>query len=114
MSVNGELRQDRTLADMIVRPPQALTLLARFQTLDPGDLLLTGTPGGTALKAPPKAVEKIGALLPPAMKWKAFFKTPGQEPPLPPRRATSITATIATPDGRIDLGEQRTPVADAR
>jgi hypothetical protein len=24
-----------------------------------------------------------------------------------------ITATIATPDGRIDLGEQRTPVAAA-
>ncbi|MGW2712887.1 fumarylacetoacetate hydrolase family protein, partial [Streptomyces sp. NPDC001356] len=24
-----------------------------------------------------------------------------------------VTATIATPDGRIDLGEQRTAVADA-
>ncbi|MEU2165858.1 fumarylacetoacetate hydrolase family protein, partial [Streptomyces sp. NPDC019208] len=45
LSVNGVPRQDRTLADMIVRPAQALTLLARFQTLDPGDLLLTGTPG---------------------------------------------------------------------
>ncbi|MFE8950147.1 fumarylacetoacetate hydrolase family protein, partial [Streptomyces sp. NPDC007856] len=72
LSVNGVTRQDRTLADMIVRPAQALTRLARFQTLDPGDLLLTGTPGGTALKAPPKPVEKIAALLPPALKWKAF------------------------------------------
>jgi 2-keto-4-pentenoate hydratase/2-oxohepta-3-ene-1,7-dioic acid hydratase in catechol pathway len=33
LSVNGEPRQDRTLADMIVLPAQALTLLARFQTL---------------------------------------------------------------------------------
>jgi 2-keto-4-pentenoate hydratase/2-oxohepta-3-ene-1,7-dioic acid hydratase in catechol pathway len=112
LSVNGELRQDRTLADMIVRPAQALTLLARFQTLDAGDLLLTGTPGGTALKAPPKAVEKIGALLPPAVKWKAFFKSQAKNPHyLSP--GDVITATIATPDGRIDLGEQRTPVAAA-
>ncbi|GAA2491013.1 fumarylacetoacetate hydrolase family protein [Streptomyces longisporus] len=112
LSVNGDLRQDRTLADMIVRPAQALTLLARFQTLDPGDLLLTGTPGGTALKAPPKAVEKIGALLPPATKWKAFFKSQARNPHYL-HQGDVVTATIATPDGRIDLGEQRTPVADA-
>ncbi|MGC0208200.1 fumarylacetoacetate hydrolase family protein [Streptomyces levis] len=112
LSVNGELRQDRTLADMIVRPAQALTLLARFQTLDPGDLLLTGTPGGTALKAPPKPVEKIGALLPPAVKWKAFFRSQAKNPHYL-HAGDVITATIATPDGRIDLGEQRTPVADA-
>ncbi|MFM9629208.1 MULTISPECIES: fumarylacetoacetate hydrolase family protein [Streptomyces] len=112
LSVNGEPRQDRTLADMIVRPAQALTLLARFQTLGPGDLLLTGTPGGTALKAPPKAVEKLGALLPPAVKWKAFFRSQARNPRYL-HAGDLVTATIATPDGRIDLGEQRTPVTDA-
>ncbi|MFB8773964.1 fumarylacetoacetate hydrolase family protein [Streptomyces broussonetiae] len=112
LSVNDELRQDRTLADMIVRPARALTLLARFQTLDPGDLLLTGTPGGTALKAPPKPVEKIGALLPPAVKWKAFFKSQAKNPHYL-RPGDVVTTSIATPDGRIDLGGQRTPVADA-
>lgn len=50
LSVNGELRQDRTLTDMIVRPAEALTLLARFQTLDAGDLLLTGTPAAPRSK----------------------------------------------------------------
>lgn len=113
LSVNGSPRQDRTLADMIVRPAQALTLLARFQNLAPGDLLLTGTPGGTALKAPPKAVEKIGALLPPALKWKAFFNSQARNPHYLDE-GDVITATIATPDGRIDLGAQRTPVTDAR
>ncbi|MET7635753.1 fumarylacetoacetate hydrolase family protein [Streptomyces sp. NBC_00121] len=112
LSVNGVSRQDRTLADMIVRPAQALTLLARFQTLDPGDLLLTGTPGGTALKAPPKAAEKIAALLPPALKWKAFFKGQAKNPKYL-HSGDLITATIATADGRIDLGEQRTPITDA-
>jgi 2-keto-4-pentenoate hydratase/2-oxohepta-3-ene-1,7-dioic acid hydratase in catechol pathway len=68
--------------------------LARFQTLDPGDLLL------------------IGSLLPPAVKWKAFFKSPAKNPRYL-RQGDVVTATIATPDGRIDLGEQRTPVADS-
>ncbi|MEU8825188.1 fumarylacetoacetate hydrolase family protein [Streptomyces sp. NPDC048636] len=112
LSVNGEPRQDRTLADMIVRPARALTLLARFQTLDPGDLLLTGTPGGTALKAPPKAIERIGALLPPAVKWKAFFNSQARNPRYL-RTGDVVTAGIATSDGRIDLGEQRNTVAEA-
>ncbi|MFJ9732605.1 fumarylacetoacetate hydrolase family protein [Streptomyces sp. NPDC101169] len=112
LSVNGVSRQDRTLADMIVRPAQALTLLARFQALDPGDLLLTGTPGGTALKAPPKAVEKIAALLPPALKWKAFFNGQARNPRYL-RDGDVVTATISTHDGRIDLGEQRAAVVAA-
>ncbi|MEU5328925.1 fumarylacetoacetate hydrolase family protein [Streptomyces parvus] len=112
LSVNGELRQDRTLADMIVRPAEALTVLARFQSLAAGDLLLTGTPGGTALKAPSKAVEKIGALLPPAVKWNAFFKSQAKNPRYL-HAGDVITATIATPDGRINLGRQRNAVADA-
>ncbi|MCX5317481.1 fumarylacetoacetate hydrolase family protein [Streptomyces sp. NBC_00154] len=112
LSVNGVSRQDRTLADMIVRPAEALTVLARFQTLAPGDLLLTGTPGGTALKAPPKLIAKISALLSPAVRWKAFFKGQAKNP-LYLRDGDLITATIATPDGQIDLGEQRTPVTDA-
>ncbi|MFD0443220.1 fumarylacetoacetate hydrolase family protein [Streptomyces indonesiensis] len=91
LSVNGEVRQNSTVADMIVKPARALTLLARFQALDPGDLLLTGTPGGTALKAPRPLVEKIGALLPPAVKWRAFFKR--QAAP----RTTSRTATSSPP-----------------
>ena len=64
----------------IVRPAEALTLLARFQPMSPGDVLLTGTPGGTALKAPPKIVEKAAALLPPHRKWEIFFKKQSQVP----------------------------------
>ena len=46
LRVNGETRQDSTAAEMIVQPARALTLLSRFQPMAPGDLLLTGTPGG--------------------------------------------------------------------
>ena len=87
LSVNGEVRQDSTAADMIVRPAQALTLLSRFQPMAPGDLLLTGTPGGTALKAPAKIAGLAAGLLPPATRWKLFF---GGRQPTP---ATCTTAT---------------------
>ena len=91
---------------MLYRPLQALQSLTRFQDLSAGDLVLTGTPAGTALSAPPKPIEIIGNLLPPAVKWKAFFK----------RQATNqkylrdgdiVEATVATDDGTIDLGNQR-------
>ena len=81
LRVNGELRQNAIVnGDMIYPPVEALQGLARFQRLDPGDVVLTGTPVGTALSAPPKPIEIIGSLLPPAVKWKAFFRPPGQEP----------------------------------
>jgi 2-keto-4-pentenoate hydratase/2-oxohepta-3-ene-1,7-dioic acid hydratase in catechol pathway len=109
LRVNGEVRQDSTTADMIVRPAQALTLLSRFQPMAPGDLLLTGTPGGTALKAPAKVVGLLAALLPPATRWKLFF---GREAANPRylQDGDVITATITSPGGRLDLGTQRTTV----
>jgi 2-keto-4-pentenoate hydratase/2-oxohepta-3-ene-1,7-dioic acid hydratase in catechol pathway len=109
LSVNGAVRQDSTVRDMIVRPARALTLLSRFQPLSPGDLLLTGTPGGTALTAPPKVVEKLAALLPPATKWRMFFKRQAGNPRYL-RDGDVITAGIAGPDGGLDLGTQRNVV----
>jgi 2-keto-4-pentenoate hydratase/2-oxohepta-3-ene-1,7-dioic acid hydratase in catechol pathway len=109
LRVNGEVRQDSTTADMIARPARALTLLSRFQPMAPGDLLLTGTPGGTALKTPAKIAGLLAGLLPPATRWKLFF---GREAANPRylRDGDVITATIASPDGRLDLGTQRTTV----
>ena len=112
LEVNGAVRQDGTVADMICPPHVALTTLARFQTLSPGDVVLTGTPGGVALQAPPKAVEKIAALLPPATKWKLFFKGQARNPAYL-SAGDRVTATIRTDDGAIDLGRQENLVTDA-
>src|SRR5271168_862646 len=74
LCVNGEPRQDSTVdGDMIYRPVQALAALALFQELSAGDLVITGTPVGTALSAPPKPVQKLVGLLPDDVKWKMFF-----------------------------------------
>jgi 2-keto-4-pentenoate hydratase/2-oxohepta-3-ene-1,7-dioic acid hydratase in catechol pathway len=109
LRVNGEMRQDAAAAEMIVAPARALTLLSRFQPMAPGDLLLTGTPGGTALKAPGKIAGTLGGLLPPATRWKLFFKREAANPRYL-HDGDVITATIATPDGQIDLGTQRNTV----
>ncbi|OLR92817.1 fumarylacetoacetate hydrolase family protein [Actinokineospora bangkokensis] len=114
LSVNGAPRQDSVVgADMVYQPLEALQALSRFQRLDPGDLVLTGTPAGTALSAPPKVVEKIGALLPPALKWKLFFQRQAKNPRYL-ADGDVIEATVATDDGAIDLGTQRTVVRRKR
>ena len=109
LSVNGEVRQDQTAADMVYLPVETLRALTRFQRMDAGDLLLTGTPIGTALSAPPKPVEIVASLLPAATKWRLFFKAQERNPKYL-RHGDVIEARIATGDGAIDLGTQRTEV----
>jgi 2-keto-4-pentenoate hydratase/2-oxohepta-3-ene-1,7-dioic acid hydratase in catechol pathway len=110
LKVNGETRQDSLVeGDMLYKPLQALQSLTRFQDLAAGDLILTGTPVGTALSAPPKPIEIIGNLLPPAVKWKAFFKRQaGNRKYL--HDGDVVEASVATDDGAVDLGTQRNTV----
>jgi 2-keto-4-pentenoate hydratase/2-oxohepta-3-ene-1,7-dioic acid hydratase in catechol pathway len=107
LSVNGDERQNSLVeGDMLYRPLQALQSLTQFQELAPGDLLLTGTPVGTALSAPSKPVQIIGNLLPPAVKWRAFFKSQAANPRYL-QNGDIVEASVATDDGAIDLGTQR-------
>jgi 2-keto-4-pentenoate hydratase/2-oxohepta-3-ene-1,7-dioic acid hydratase in catechol pathway len=113
LRVNGELRQDsRVEGDMIYRPVQALAALARFQQLSAGDVVMTGTPVGTALSAPPKAVQKIVGLLPDDLKWKLFFTGQAKNPKYL-HDGDVVEAGVATDDGKIDLGTQRNVVRSA-
>ena len=110
LSVNGDPRQDALVdPDMLYRPLQALQSLTQFQELAPGDLILTGTPSGTALSAPPKPMQMIGDLLPPSLKWKLFFsRQAGNRNYLQP--GDIVEASVSTDDGAIDLGKQRNTV----
>ena len=110
LRVNGHVRQNMVVGDdMIYQPVQALESLARFQDLAAGDLVMTGTPVGTALSAPPKPIEIIGSLLPPAVKWKAFFKRQDKNAKYL-KDGDAVELSVATDDGAIDLGTQRTAV----
>jgi 2-keto-4-pentenoate hydratase/2-oxohepta-3-ene-1,7-dioic acid hydratase in catechol pathway len=110
LRVNGEVRQDMLVDGDIIYPPvRALQALSRFQRLDAGDLVLTGTPVGTAISAPPKPVEVIGSLLPDQLKWRIFFSRQAKNPKYL-RHGDVVEATVATDDGAIELGVQRTVV----
>ncbi|BAX93033.1 fumarylacetoacetate hydrolase family protein [Mycobacterium shigaense] len=110
LSVGGVERQNAIVdGDMLYRPLEALQALTRFQDLAPGDLILTGTPVGTALSAPPKPLAFVGNLLPASLKWKLFFKGQGRNPRYL-KQGDVVEASVATDDGAIDLGTQRSTV----
>ena len=71
--VNGETMQDSNTSDMIFSTAQTIAYLTEFMTLEPGDIIATGTPSGVAHARKPPAwmkagdkveveVEKIGVL----------------------------------------------------
>jgi 2-keto-4-pentenoate hydratase/2-oxohepta-3-ene-1,7-dioic acid hydratase in catechol pathway len=110
LRVNGELRQNMLVeGDMIYRPVQALQALSRFQRLDVGDLVLTGTPVGTAISAPPKPAQVFVSFLPEDLKWKLFFAGQARNPKYL-HNGDLVEVSVATDDGAIDLGIQRTAV----
>jgi 2-keto-4-pentenoate hydratase/2-oxohepta-3-ene-1,7-dioic acid hydratase in catechol pathway len=56
--VNGELRQDSTTADLVFGPRALVDFIAETCTLEPGDLILTGTPSGVGMAMdPPRFLE---------------------------------------------------------
>ncbi|MCI0632773.1 MAG: fumarylacetoacetate hydrolase family protein, partial [Actinobacteria bacterium] len=58
--VNGELRQDAVISDQLFPPPVAIEWLSSIITLDPGDVISTGTPGGIGLFRDPPAMLQPG------------------------------------------------------
>ena len=53
LSVNGELRQDGNTGDMIFSIPRLIESLSEGLTLEPGDILATGTPSGVGYAMDP-------------------------------------------------------------
>jgi acylpyruvate hydrolase len=51
--VNGELRQDASTSDLVFSIPEVITFIAETITLEPGDLILTGTPSGVGMALDP-------------------------------------------------------------
>jgi 2-keto-4-pentenoate hydratase/2-oxohepta-3-ene-1,7-dioic acid hydratase in catechol pathway len=57
--VNGELRQDAPVSELIFDIPTLIETLARTMTLAPGDVIATGTPAGVGMGfQPPRFLKK--------------------------------------------------------
>lgn len=52
LSVNGEPRQDGSTGDMLFSVAELLCYVSGLMTLEPGDLVITGTPAGVAMGQP--------------------------------------------------------------
>ena len=58
--VNGELRQDGTTADLIFGVDEVVAFIGETCTLEPGDLILTGTPAGVGMAMDPRRFLEAG------------------------------------------------------
>src|SRR5215207_315091 len=58
--VNGELRQDSRTSDLIFGPRALVDFIAEAITLEPGDLILTGTPSGVGMALDPPSFLEDG------------------------------------------------------
>ena len=89
--VNGELVQDSSTGEMVFGVAELLAFCSRSFTLDPGDVVLTGTPWGVGeFMDPPRSlhpgdvveteIERIGVLRNPVVSWQEAHGEPA-----PPR-----------------------------
>ncbi len=60
LRVNGETRQASTVADLIFDIPTIIEVLSLGQTLEPGDIIATGTPSGVGMGRRPPEYLKVG------------------------------------------------------
>ncbi|HEX4837595.1 MAG TPA: fumarylacetoacetate hydrolase family protein [Solirubrobacteraceae bacterium] len=71
--VNGELRQSSNTSNLIFKVPELVAFIAQTCTLEPGDLILTGTPSGVGMGLDPPRflasgdvvrieIERLGAI----------------------------------------------------
>ena len=111
LTVNGEVRQNDTTANLVNRLAEALTELSGVHDLAPGDLIATGTPSGCALSVPSPFKQRLAAMLPEDMKWRMFFKVQARRPQYL-KVGDIVESRISSPDGVIDLGVQRNVVVE--
>jgi fumarylpyruvate hydrolase len=57
LRVNGALKQDTELSDMIWKCDEIISELSKLYTLQPGDLVFTGTPAGVGAVVPGDRIE---------------------------------------------------------
>ena len=71
--VNGEQRQDSTTGDLVFGPVELVRFISETCTLEPGDIILTGTPAGVGMAMSPPTyltpgdvvrieIERLGAI----------------------------------------------------
>jgi acylpyruvate hydrolase len=61
--LNGEQVQSSDLGKLIFSIPKLIAIISTFTTIDPGDIILTGTPGGVGFRRDPQLFLREGDLV---------------------------------------------------
>jgi acylpyruvate hydrolase len=61
--VNGQPRQDARTSDLIFSIPELVAFISAAITLEPGDLILTGTPSGVGMSMEPRTFLESGDVI---------------------------------------------------
>jgi 2-keto-4-pentenoate hydratase/2-oxohepta-3-ene-1,7-dioic acid hydratase in catechol pathway len=78
--LNGDVMQHASLADLIFPLPTIIAYLSGFTQLNPGDVILTGTPGGVGAKREPPVWMKPGDVVEVDIAGVGLLRNPiGQE-----------------------------------
>jgi 2-keto-4-pentenoate hydratase/2-oxohepta-3-ene-1,7-dioic acid hydratase in catechol pathway len=111
--VNGEIRQSANTSQLLFKPEETLTELSEIVDFAPGDLVLTGTPGGVALHLsgtelarltdPTVSTPEKRELLMRSQSDSAAYLQDGDE----------IVCEVKSADGRTTLGMQKNRVVSA-
>jgi 5-oxopent-3-ene-1,2,5-tricarboxylate decarboxylase/2-hydroxyhepta-2,4-diene-1,7-dioate isomerase len=108
--LNGEVVQETTAADLLFSVAYQLADLCRLITLEPGDVVLTGTPANSRPMEPGDVVEVeidgLGRLSSTVVESEVELAGPGA---LPSVTADTIHVALAVPE---DEAEQRAARAD--
>lgn len=63
LKVNGEIRQNASTSQLIMPVAELVAYASRFMTLNPGDIISTGTPGGVGMGMNPPCYLKPGDIV---------------------------------------------------
>lgn len=113
LRLNDEVRQDATTDQLIHKPDETMTEIASFADIDPGDMLLTGTPGGVVLNATPRVgLALLMNFTDDRKRRSRLVKTQRSVRYLEP--GDRLELALTSRDGTLDLGRQINRVVDER
>lgn len=108
--VNQELRQSAHTSQLLFKPEETLTELSKIIDLHPGDLVLTGTPGGVALNLSAAELTDLSGPMLPQSKKEQLLLLSQEKRDAYLREGDEIVCEAWSTDKRINLGTQRNKV----
>lgn len=106
LKVNGQIRQQAFVSQMLYKPLETLQELATIMDLKEGDLVMTGTPGGVAMQLAQGNMATMTSLVATQVEKQEIIE---RQLSLSNylKDGDIIEATISTEDMKINLGTQR-------